>query len=112
MDQVDVSTPLAEAFLAPYVENWNRHSLKEMRRIQKQQLECDGDVDLSFISQYKSPYGYEGICFEFAKQGTFTFAVIVEGSPGQLSFQAYHPVAKLKGDVSAGETWLREHCVS
>jgi hypothetical protein len=95
-----------EQFLEPLLADWNRLSPDELRSLSKVSNLSTAGGEVSYVTEERTPYGYEYVELEIRKGSVFSMRLQLEGRPGGLSTGTYHPVVQVEGDVAACAAWL------
>ena len=101
IDDIDL-----QRFLEPLIEHWNRLEPDELRAMHDVRLFGQRPGRLSYVTEGRTPFGYDYVEFEIRNQPEFAMRIRIEGRPGDLSMMTYLPVVTVDGDKAACSAWL------
>jgi len=101
---IDIGT--LEALLEPLVSELNAHITREVGSSVSFRPPGAPNVAVTYEGHQATPFGYEFVRFTLEKAGEFRIHLMIEGSPGELSFAIVHPDVRIEGDCKAAEAWL------
>jgi hypothetical protein len=96
-----------ERFLEPLLVEWNGLAPEQLRALRAAPLTSRANGRVSYVSEERTPYGYQYVQLEIRNDPIFAMRLQLEGQPGDLSMEVYLPVVTVEGDVEACAEWVR-----
>jgi len=106
MQRILLPDDVVESFLAPFVRQWNGYEVEALRGLGFRPVDFDPEVQVGFLEQFASPFGYDQFAFQFEKRGAFRLRACIGGVAGALSFELLHPLLEADGDMAAAKAWI------
>ena len=106
MSTLGIPDERLERFLEPALTRWNRLEFAELADLKAEPMSDDPSALVSYVDCVQTSYGYDFVEFVVECRGEFALTFRVEGRPGELSTERYHPVVIPNGDEAAARAWL------
>jgi hypothetical protein len=108
MPAVELPDADLERLLGSLLTELNRLPAEELRSLRHVPLDCDRSVQVSYLREERTAFGYEFVELELRRPAAFEINLRVEGVVGALSTVTHLPVVRVTGDAAAARAWLAD----